>query len=95
MTVADPMTAEELTMAQHLVRALNLDGVQADKIAPEGLLFGSQAQGLGLDSIDALEIVLMLQQQYGVELRSQDAQAHAAFTSLRSLTKYVLERRTS
>lgn len=87
------ITADELTMAQHLVQALSLDGVQAGDIAPEAMLFGNHAQGLGLDSIDALEIALMVQQHYGVELRSEDPQARAAFTSLRSLTSYVLERR--
>lgn len=95
MSVTAPMTAEELVMAQHLVQALSLDGVQASEIAPEGILFGNHADGLGLDSIDALEIALLVQQHYGVELRSEDQQARTAFTSLRSLTRYVLERRKS
>ncbi|MGC3979827.1 MAG: phosphopantetheine-binding protein [Steroidobacteraceae bacterium] len=90
---ATSLTADELAMAQHLVQALSLEGVQADSIAPEATLFGNHADGLGLDSIDALEIALMVQQHYGVELRSEDQQARAAFTSLRSLTNYVLERR--
>lgn len=87
------MTADELAMAQHLVQVLSLDGVQAGDIAPDATLFGNHAHGLGLDSIDALEIALMVQQHYGVELRSEDPEARAAFTSLRSLTSYVLERR--
>jgi acyl carrier protein len=84
------ITADELTMAQHLVQALSLS--EASDIAPEAMWFGNH-DGLGLDSIDALEIALMVQQHYGVELRSEDPQARAAFTSLRSLTSYVLERR--
>jgi acyl carrier protein len=87
------MTAAELAMAQDLVQALSLDSVQAADIAPDATLFGNHAHGLGLDSIDALEIALMVQQRYGVELRSEDPQARTAFTSLRSLTSYVLERR--
>lgn len=87
------LTPDELSMAQHLVQALSLDGVEASDIAPTAALFGSHAEGLGLDSIDALEIALMIQQHYGVELRSDDQQARTAFTSLRSLTDYVLERR--
>ncbi len=87
------MTADELTMAQHLVQALSLDGVHAGDIDPAAMLFGNHAHGLGLDSIDALEIALMVQQHYGVELRSEDPQARTAFTSLRTLTSYVLERR--
>lgn len=86
-------TAEELLMAQHLVQALNLERVQAEAIAPDAPLFGGNAGGLGLDSIDALEIALMIQQQYGVELRSDDSAVKAAFASLRSLTRHVLQRR--
>ncbi|MBB6093387.1 acyl carrier protein [Povalibacter uvarum] len=85
-------TAEELLMAQRLVQALNLDHVQPEAIVPEAPLFGG-AQGLGLDSIDALEIALMVQQQYGLELRSDDSEVKAAFASLRSLTGHVLQRR--
>ncbi|MGE0115900.1 MAG: phosphopantetheine-binding protein [Steroidobacteraceae bacterium] len=87
------LTADELAMAQHLVQALSLDGVEPGSIAPEATLFGNHADGLGLDSIDALEIALMVQQHYGVELRSEDQEARAAFTSLRTLTRYVLEHR--
>jgi acyl carrier protein len=91
--MSTPMTADELTMAERLVQALSLDDIQPGAIAPEATLFGNHADGLGLDSIDALEIALMVQQHYGVELRSEDEQARAAFTSLRSLTRYVLEHR--
>ena len=93
MSATATMTPEELAMAQNLVEALSLEGVEADKIAPEGMLFGNHTDGLGLDSIDALEIALMVQQHYGVELRSEDQQARAAFTSLRTLTEYVQQRR--
>ncbi len=88
-----PITADELALAQHLVQALSLDGVQPSDIAPEGMLFGSHSEGLGLDSIDALEIALLVQQHYGVELRSEDPDARAAFKSLRTLAQYVAERR--
>jgi acyl carrier protein len=93
MSAVPALTADELIMAQHLVQALSLDDVDARTIAPDAALFGSHATGLGLDSIDALEIALMIQQKYGVELRSEDEQARAAFVSLRNLTNYVLERR--
>lgn len=87
------LTTDELALAQRLVQALSLDGVEPGDLAPEATLFGNHADGLGLDSIDALEIALMVQQHYGVELRSEDQEARAAFASLRSLTKYVLEHR--
>ncbi len=89
------MTAEELTMAQHLVQALSLDGVTPGDIAPDAMLFGNHTDGLGLDSIDALEIALMVQQHYGIELRSEDPQARAAFASLRSLTRYVQDHKVN
>lgn len=93
MSAAPALSADELLMAERLVNALNLEGVVPATIAPDAALFGSHANGLGLDSIDALEIALMIQQHYGVELRSDDQEARAAFMSLRSLTNYVLARR--
>ena len=93
MSANAPMTTDELAMAQHLVAALNLEGVEAAAITPDAQLFGDRSPGLGLDSIDALEIALMVQQQYGVELRSEDQQLREAFSSLRSLTNFVLQKR--
>jgi acyl carrier protein len=86
-------TAEEAQMAQHLVQALALDHIQADAIAPEAPLFGASQDGIGLDSIDALEIALMIQQRYGVEIRSDDSAVKTAFASLRALTEHVVQRR--
>ena len=83
-------TADESLMAQRLVQALGLDHIPPEAIAPTAPLFGSAADGVGLDSIDALEIALMVQQQYGVELRSDDTAARGAFASLRALTEHVL-----
>jgi acyl carrier protein len=87
-------TAEELAMAQLLVQALNLDGVDPAGIKAELPLFGQAAGSLGLDSIDALEIALAISQKYGVELRSEDDATKKAFGSLRSLTAHVLGKRT-
>ncbi len=87
------LTADEVTLAQRLVEALNLEDINPQELSPEAHLFGSSTQGLGLDSIDALEIALMVQQHYGVELRSEDPESRAAFTSLRSLTQFVLAHR--
>lgn len=87
-------TADEALMAQRLVAVLGLEHITPDAIAPVAPLFGSGVDSVGLDSIDALEIALMIQQQYGVELRSDDTEVRSAFASLRSLTDYVLRRRT-
>ena len=80
-------------MAKRLVEALSLEHIAPDAISPSAPLFGSGTGSVGLDSIDALEIALMIQQQYGVELRSDDAEVKSAFASLRSLTEHVMQRR--
>lgn len=88
-------TPAESAMAEKLVAALSLEDVEPASIAPSAPLFGGDAEGLGLDSIDALEIALMIQQQYGIELRSDDPNTKSAFASLRSLTAHVLEKRAA
>ena len=85
--------AAEHEMAQLLVSALNLEGVDADGIAPEAPLFGHNAGGLGLDSIDALEIALSVEQKYGVVLRADDKNSKKIFSSLRALSEHVQSRR--
>ena len=57
-----------------------------DTIDPEAALFNT---GLGLDSIDALELALAIGQQYGVQLRSDSDDNRRAFASLRALATYV------
>ena len=85
-------SAEELALAQLLVQALNLDGVDAAGIAPEAPLFGQTAGSLGLDSIDALEIALAISQKYGVELKSDDEATKKSFASLRALSAFVQQK---
>jgi acyl carrier protein len=88
-------TSDEARMAQRLVEALALEGVNPADIAPAAPLFSSNEGGLGLDSIDALEIALMIQQHYGVELRSEDPQTRSAFASLRALTAHIVQRQAA
>lgn len=85
-------SAEEALMARRLVETLGLEHISPDAISPAAPLFGNGLDSVGLDSIDALEIALMIQQQYGVELRSDDAEVKSAFGSLRALTAHVLQR---
>ena len=75
----------ESELARLIVSALTLD-VAPDAIAPEAPLFG---EGLGLDSIDALELSLAIGKAYGVQLRSDDARNHRIFASLRALAAHV------
>ncbi|HUS24309.1 MAG TPA: phosphopantetheine-binding protein [Candidatus Binatia bacterium] len=79
----------EKEMAELIVTALNIEHVTADKIAPGAPLFGSHTDGLGLDSIDALEIALAVSERYGVQLRADDANNKQVFSSLGSLTDFV------
>jgi acyl carrier protein len=78
--------ALESELAQTLVAALNLDGVTAESIDPVAPLFGGS---LGLDSIDALELALVISRKYGFELRSDDANNRVIFSSLRNLAEHV------
>lgn len=80
----------EREMAQLLVTVLNLESVGPDDIVPEAPLFGGEV-GLGLDSIDALEIALGVQEKYGVELRADEE----IFGSLRALSAYVQSHRAT
>jgi acyl carrier protein len=83
-------SAAEREIAQLIVEALNLEGVPADSIEPEAPLFGA---GLGLDSIDALELALEISKRYGLQLRSDDENNRRIFGSLRALSAYVAEHR--
>lgn len=80
----------EANLAKLIVTALSLEAAPED-IAPEAPLFG---EGLGLDSIDALELSLAIGKAYGVQLRSDDERNHRIFASLRSLAGHIALNRT-
>ena len=77
-------------LAELIVAALNLE-MPARQIDPEARLYG---EGLGLDSIDILEIALVVSKHYGVQLRADDAANTQIFRSLRQLAAYVAAHRT-
>jgi len=79
-------TRAETDLAELIVAAVNLEGVRPADIDPEAPLFG---EGLGLDSIDALEIALEVSRRYGLQLRSDDADNRRIFSSLRSLAAHI------
>lgn len=79
-------TPAETELAQLIIDAVNLEGVEARDIDPEQPLFGS---GLGLDSIDALEIALAVSKRYGMQLRSDDEGNKRIFASLRALAAHI------
>jgi len=72
-----------------LVEALNLD-ITAESIDPQAALYG---EGLGLDSIDILEVALVVSQRYGFQLRSDDEDNIRIFTSLASLSDHIAANR--
>jgi len=89
------MTDSERELAALLIAALNLEDKRIEDIDPAAPLFGEHAVGWGLDSIDALEISLAIQQKFGVEMRAEDEATRSAFASLSALAQYVAQRRTS
>jgi len=82
--------ALQCEIASLFVQSLNLE-IAAEDIDPQAPLYG---EGLGLDSIDVLEVALLLSKRYGVHLRADDAQNQQIFRSLQTLTAYVAARRT-
>ncbi len=74
-----------------IIEGLHLEDMSAEEIIPEEPLFG---EGLGLDSIDALEIAVLLDRKYGVKITSEDERNQAIFASLNSLAEFVTENRT-
>jgi acyl carrier protein len=81
----------EQELAELIVTTLHLEDIAAADIEPEDSLFKN---GLGLDSIDALELALEISTRYGFQLRSDDADKARIFGSLRSLAEYIGEHRT-
>ena len=79
------VSAQEKELEQLIVTSLNLE-VSADEIKPEAPLYG---EGLGLDSIDILELSLAISKTYGVQLKSDDTDNSKVFSSLRSLNQYI------
>lgn len=79
-------TGTEQELAGMIVEVLNLPDVTPGDIAPEAPLFGD---GLGLDSIDALEIAVAIAQRYGVQLRAEDETTKRVFATLRSLAGHI------
>jgi acyl carrier protein len=77
-------------VADLIVAALNLDVAAAD-IDPQAPLYGD---GLGLDSIDILEIALVVSKQYGIQLRADSEENEQIFRSLRYLADYIAAHRT-
>ena len=81
----------QLEVADLIVRNLNLE-MEPGAIDPDAPLYD---EGLGLDSIDILEIALVVSKKYGLQLRADSEENRDIFRSLRSLTEYIIAKRSS
>lgn len=79
------------TLKEQLIDTLNLEEITAADIDENAPLFG--AEGLGLDSIDALEIIVLLERNYGIRLKNA-AEGKDIFTSVANIANYVAANRT-
>lgn len=84
------LSSMEKEVARLIIDTLNLEDIEADEINPEGALF---REGLGLDSIDALELALGISRQYGFQLRSDDENNAQILSSLRALAAHIEQNR--
>jgi acyl carrier protein len=84
------LSAPEREVAQLIIDTLNLEDIEAEDIDPQAALFN---EGLGLDSIDALELALAISKKYGFQLRSDDEDNARIFSSLRALTEHIEKNR--
>jgi acyl carrier protein len=87
-----PQTDAERELAALLVESLNLEDVAPADIDPEAPLFNA---GLGLDSIDALELALAVSKRYGFQLRSDNDENRRIFASLRALSAHIEQHRAA
>lgn len=80
------LTNSEKEVAELILNALDLEDIEISDINPDDALF---KEGLGLDSIDALELAMAITHKYGFQLKSDDPNNARIFSSLRNLTKHI------
>lgn len=76
-------------LKQYIIEALNLEDMTPDDIDEDAPLFG---EGLGLDSIDALELIVLMEKHYGIRLASA-AEGKEIFKSIQTMADYVAKNR--
>jgi acyl carrier protein len=79
-----------LELKKQIIEVLNLEDVQPEDIENDAPLFG---EGLGLDSIDALELIVMMEKNYGIKIKDPSA-GKEIFKSINSMAEFVQANRT-
>ena len=79
-----------LELKKEIIEALNLEDITPEEIDNDAHLFGS---GLGLDSIDALELIVLIEKKYGIKLKDP-SKGKEVFQSVNVMAKYIAENRT-
>lgn len=72
-----------------IIKQLNLEDVEPDEIDPNEMLFDADGE-LGLDSIDALELIVLLDKEYGIKIKNQE-EGKQIFHSLTTMAEYILQ----
>jgi len=80
----------ELELKKLIIEALNLEDIEPEEIVSEEMLF---VEGLGLDSIDALELGMEIQKKYGIKINSKNEELKTHFASVRNLAKFIQSER--
>ncbi|MCF1190196.1 phosphopantetheine-binding protein [Mangrovimonas sp. AS39] len=84
------MDALKQELKENIIEQLNLEDMSPADIADDDMLFGD---GLGLDSIDALELIVMLDKNYGIKL-TDPKEGRSIFESINTMATYISEHRT-
>ena len=84
------MEALKQELKEKIINVLNLEDIAVEDVSDNDPLFGD---GLGLDSIDALELIVMLDKDYGIKL-ADPKEGKAIFESIETMAKYISENRT-
>jgi acyl carrier protein len=85
--MAETLVSED-GLKRLIIDSLNLEGMSPETIDPDAPLFGA---GLGLDSVDALELVVAMEKHYGIKIRSDEI-APGAFASVAALSRFIADR---
>ncbi len=78
-----------LKLRTEIIDQLQLEGIGPEEVDPEAPLFGEE--GLGLDSIDVLELVVLLDKNYGIKIRAAPKEGPKIFYSIKTIAEYILD----